>query len=149
MDGNPTGPRAHGSSMARPAPQQILVCTACTHKGDACGPGFHLLKQLRAAVATAGLGERFEISGTARLAACVPDHGEPCVVGWRATEKATWLFGDIHPDQPLDDLVDFARTAAALDDGRLIGCDQPQWPCQATLARMPAAMIVTREGPIQ
>ncbi len=149
MDGNPTGPRARSYCVAQTTPHQILVCKACRHEGDACKPGFALLKRLRAAISAAGLGDTFEVSGTACLAACVPDHGEPCVVGWRATEKATWLFGDIDPDQPLDDLVAFARTYAALEDGWIGGRDLPPRLCAATLARIPAAMIVTREGMIQ
>lgn len=149
MDDNPKGPRARPYSVPQSAPHQILVCKACKHKGQDCKPGFQLLKQLRAAVSAAGLGETFEVSGTACLAGCVPDHGEPCVVGYRATEKATWLFGDIDPDQPLDDLIAFARTYAALDDGWLHGRDLPQRLCDTTLARIPAAMIVTREGALQ
>lgn len=136
-------------SVAQSAPHQILVCKACKHKDQACKPGFDLLKKLRAAIATAGLGEAFEVSGTACLAGCVPAHGQPCVIGYRATEKATWLFGDIDPDQPLDDLVEFARTYAALEDGWLNGRDLPQRLCDTTLARIPAAMIVTREGALQ
>lgn len=142
-------PKARPYSVAQTAPRQILVCKACKHNGDACKPGFALLKKLRAAIGAAGLGETFELSGTACLAGCVPDHGEPCVVAWRATEKATWLFGDIDPDQPLDELVDFARQYAALDDGWMTGRDLPPGLCDRTLARIPAAMIVTREGPIQ
>lgn len=135
--------------VAQSAPHQILVCKACKHKGQACKPGFQLLKELRAAIAMADLGETFEVSGTACLAGCVPDHGEPCVVGYRATGKATWLFGDIDPDQPLDELVEFARTYAALEDGWLNGRDLPQRLCDTTLARIPAAIIVTREGALQ
>lgn len=142
-------PKARPYSVAQSAPHQILVCKACKHKGQDCKPGFALLKKLRAAIQAASLGESFEVSGTACLAGCVPDHGEPCVVGYRATEKATWLFGDIDPDQSLDDLVDFARTYAALDDGWLNGKDLPPRLCDATLARIPAAMIVTREGAVQ
>ena len=142
-------PKARPYSVAQSAPHQILVCKACKHKGAACKPGFQLLTKLRAAISAAGLGETFEVSGTACLAGCVPDHGEPCVVGYRATEKATWLFGDIDPDQPLDDLVAFAHTYAALDDGWLNGKDLPPGLCDTTLARIPAAMIVTREGAIQ
>lgn len=136
-------------SVAQSAPHQILVCKACKHKGDVCKPGFDLLKKLRAAVAAADLGEAFEVSGTACLAGCVPEHGQPCIVGYRATEKATWLFGDIDPDQPLDDLVAFARTYAALQDGWLNSRDLPPRLCDTTLARIPAAIIVTREGTLQ
>lgn len=135
--------------VAQSAPHQILVCKACKHKGQECKPGFALLKRLRAAISAAGLGDGFEVSGTACLAGCVPDHGEPCVVAYRATAKATWLFGDIDPDQPLDELVAFARTYAAQEDGWLNGRDLPARLCDTTLARIPAAMIVTREGALQ
>ncbi|MEH7828035.1 DUF1636 domain-containing protein [Gemmobacter denitrificans] len=136
-------------SVAQTAPHQILVCKACKHQGQACAPGHALLKKLRAAIATAGLDEAFEVSGTACLAGCVTDHGKPCVVGWRATAKATWLFGDIDPNQPIDDLVEFARLYAAVEDGWMGGKDCPPRLCDNTLARIPAAMIVTREGTIQ
>jgi predicted metal-binding protein len=149
MDGNPGGPKAHSYSVAQSAPHQILVCKACKHKGDACKPGFQLIQKLRAAISFAGLGDQFEVSGTACLAGCVPDHGEPCVIGYRATEKATWLFGDIDPDQPLGDLVEFARAYAALEDGWMTGRDLPPGLSDTTLARIPAAMIVTREGSVQ
>ncbi len=136
-------------SVAQSAPHQILVCKACKHHGQTCEPGHKLLKQLRAAIATAGLGDAFEVSGTACLAGCVPGHGGACVVGWRATAKATWLFGDIDPAQSIDDLVAFSRLYAAVDDGWLSGRDLPQRLCDTTLARIPAAMILTREGAVQ
>lgn len=135
--------------VAQSAPHQILVCKACKHQGQACKPGFDLLKKLRAAIQMAGLGEAFEVSGTACLAGCVPAHGQPCVVGWRATAKATWLFGDIDPTQSLDELVEFARLYAALEGGWMGGKDLPQRLSDSTLARIPAAIIVTREGAVQ
>ena len=139
MDDHPAGRKALSHAVAQSAPHQIVVCKACTHMGGACRPGLALLKELRAAISVAGLGQTFEVSGTACLPGCVLDHGQPCVVGWRATETATWLFGDIDPDQPLDDLVEFARAH---------GRDLPQ-PGPTNLARTPAAMIVTREGVLQ
>ena len=71
------------------------------------------------------------------------------MLGWRANGKATWLFGDIDPAQPVDDLVAFARLYAALEDGWMSGKDCPPRLCDNTLARIPAAMIVTLAGPIQ
>ena len=136
-------------SVAQSAPHQILVCKACKHEGSACEPGFALLKKLRAAIAAAGLADAFEVSGTACLAGCVPDRGGPCVVGWRATAKATWLFGDIDPAQSIDDLVAFSRLYAATEDGWMSGKDCPPRLCDNTLARIPAAMIVTRHGTLQ
>ncbi len=141
-------------SVAQSAPHQILVCKTCKHRatnrgGEACAPGHALLKKLRAAIQAAGLADDFEVSGTACLAGCVPDHGGACVVGWRASAKAAWLFGDIDPAQPIDDLVAFSRLYAAVEDGWLSGRDCPPRLCDNTLARIPAAVIVTREGAIQ
>ncbi|MFO1202368.1 MAG: DUF1636 domain-containing protein [Tabrizicola sp.] len=145
--------RARSYPVAQSAPHQILVCKACRHKGQDCMPGFQLLKRLRAAISAAGFGDDFEVSGTACIAGCAPDQRAPCVVGYRATGKAAWLFGDIDPDQPLDDLVDFARTSVAQGDGGCNGRDLPVelsgHPSGTTLTRIPAAMIVTREGTIQ
>lgn len=149
MDDLPRGPRARPDAVAQSAPHQILVCKACKHKDQDCKPGFALLKRLREVITSAGLGDEFEVSGTACLAGCMPRHGAPCVVGWRATAKASWLFGDIDPDQPLDDLVEFARAHAATSDGSMTGRDLPPRLGDATLARIPAAIIVTRAGAIQ
>lgn len=114
MDGNSHRPVASPPySVAQAAPQQILVYKACKHQGEACKPGFDLLKKLREAIAKAGLADDFEVSGPACLAGCVPAHGQPCVVGWM-TRK-----------------------------------DLPLRLCDTTLARSPAAMIVTRDGAIQ
>lgn len=143
----PVGTPAY--SVVQSAPHQILVCKACKHKGSPCAPGFALIGKLRAAIAAAGLGDAFEVTGTACLAGCVPDHGGPCVVGWRADAKATWLFGGIDPALPLDDLVAFSRLYAAVDDGWMSGRDCPPRLCDNTLARIPAARVVTRKGPIQ
>jgi predicted metal-binding protein len=136
-------------SVAQTAPHQILVCKACKHTGSACAPGHALLKKLRTAIQAAGLGDTFEVTGTACLAGCVPDHGGPCVVGWRASAKATWLFGDIDPAQPIDDLMEFSRLYAARDDGWMSGKDCPPRLCDSTLARIPAALIAPREGALQ
>ncbi|WP_299847471.1 DUF1636 domain-containing protein [uncultured Paracoccus sp.] len=150
MDAFPRRPLAtHPYVVAQSAPHQILVCKACKHKGATCQPGLRLIERLRAAIAAAGLGDSFEVSGTACLAGCVPAHGNPCVVGWRATAKATWLFGDIEPGQPMDDLLVFSRLYAAREDGWMNGRDLPDRLCDSTLARIPAAMIVTRQGPVQ
>lgn len=149
MDVTSRPPASLPRSVAPSAPHQVQVCKACIHKGQDCKPGFDVLQRLRAAISAAGLGDAFEVSGTVSLDVCAPDHGRPCVIGWRATERATWLFGDIDPDQPLDDLVDYARTCAMdKGDGRN-GQDIAPRRRGPTPARIPAAMIVTRAGVIQ
>lgn len=134
--------------VAQSAQHQILVCKACKHNGRSCEPGFALPKKLRAAIAEADLGDEFEVSGTAWLADSMPGRSGPCVVGWRAKAKATWLFGDIDPAQPIDDLVEFSHLYAALDDGWMAGRDCTPRLCDNTPARIPPALIFTREGPI-
>lgn len=127
-------------SVAQPAPHQILVCTACRHKGSSCTPGLALIAKLQTALAAAdGLTEDFEVSGTACMAGC----DRPCTVAWRATGKATWLFGDISPEEDVAVLVEFARLYQRLEDGWCRAADRPGKLARTALARIPAAMIVT------
>jgi predicted metal-binding protein len=149
MDELPIGPQARPYAVAHFAPHKVLVCTDCRHKGGVCKPKYALLTRLRAALSAATPADDFEISGTSRLADCAPDHGGPCIAGWWATRTATWFFGDIDPDQPLDDLIAVARTAADRTAGRMTGQDLGPGRSDPTLARLPAAMIVTREGRVQ
>ena len=132
-------------AVTQRARHQILVCQTCRHKGDTCQPGLQLLERLRLAIAAAGLGDGFEVSGTACMAGC----DRPCTVAWRATSKATWLFGDISPDEDIDDLVAFARLYRDLDDGWCRASDRPGKLAEHVLARIPAALIVTGEEVVQ
>ncbi len=122
MDGNSNGPRARPSAVAQSAPQQSLVRKACVHNVQDGKPAFRRLKTLRGAISTTS------------IAGYVPDHGEPCLISFRATSKTPWLFGDI------------ACTHAAPDDGWTGGRDEPRPLCDTTPARVPAAMNGTREG---
>ena len=138
---------AQNLAMSRSAARhQILVCQSCRHKDSPCRPGLALLEKLRAAVAEVkNLAEDFEISGTACMAGC----DRPCTVAWRATGKATWLFGDIDPDVDVDMLVSFANLYQRLEDGLCRAADRPGKLATATLARIPAAIIVTGDGVCQ
>lgn len=121
---------------------RIIVCTSCRHKGSDCRPGHKLITNLRAAIEAAGavVGDDFEVSGVACMAGC--DH--PCTLAYQATKKATYLFGDIDPNEDIDDLVAFAEHYHALKDGWSTAKHWPQKLRQNTLARVPAAMIVTQ-----
>lgn len=132
-------------AVAQTARHQILVCQSCRHKGDACRPGLALLERLRSAIAAAGLGDDFQVSGTACMAGC----DRPCTVAWRATAKATWLFGDVEPEADIDDLVAFARLYRQLEDGWCRAADRPGKLADTVLARIPAALIMTGEGGLQ
>ncbi len=139
--------QAQDPAMRQSAPRhQILICQSCRHTDSPCLPGLALLEKLRVAVGQAkGLAQDFEISGTACMAGC----DRPCTVAWRATGKATWLFGDIDPDAAIDALVDFAKLYQRLEDGWCRAADRPGKLASSTLARIPAAMIVTAEGQLQ
>ena len=122
---------------------RITVCTSCRHKGTECRPGYELIERLRRAIAAAGdaVPETFEISGVACMAGC----DRPCTVAYHGTRKATYLFGDIDPQADIDDLVAFARQYAYLQDGWCSSVDRPGKLRTATLARVPAAIMVIEE----
>ena len=123
---------------------RITVCTSCRHKGTECRPGYELIERLRRAIAAAGdaVPETFEISGVACMAGC----DRPCTVAYHGTRKATYLFGDIDPQTDIDDLVSFARQYAYLQDGWCSSVDRPGKLRTATLARVPAAIMVIEEA---
>lgn len=128
--------------MEQRSNHKITVCTSCRHKGHSCRPGYMLIERLRAAISTAGdaISNDFEISGIACMAGCE----RPCTVAYHASEKATYLFGDIDPQENIDDLVDFAKQYADLDDGWCSATSRPPALSDKTLARVPAAVIATR-----
>ena len=123
---------------------RITVCTSCRHKGTECRPGYELIDKLRRAIALAGdaVPESFEVSGVACMAGC--DH--PCTVAYHGTKKATYLFGDIDPETDIEDLVDFAKQYAYLNDGWCSSVDRPGKLRKSTLARVPAAMMVVEDS---
>ena len=129
--------------MDRPKTHRITVCTSCRHKGSDCRPGYELIEKLRKAIAAAGdtIAEDFAVSGVACMAGCE----RPCTVAYHGTRKATYLFGDITPEDDIDDLVDFARQYAVLHDGWCSSVDRPGKLRRNTLARVPAAMIALEE----
>ncbi|MEO1154910.1 MAG: DUF1636 domain-containing protein [Pseudomonadota bacterium] len=130
--------------MNRTESNRITICTSCKHKGQDCRPGYELIAKLRQAISAAGdaVSEDFEISGVACMAGC--DH--PCTVAYHGTRKATYLFGDIDPDQDIGDLVTFARQYAHLHDGWCSSVDRPGKLRSTTLARVPAAIIAVENS---
>ncbi|MEM9350019.1 MAG: DUF1636 domain-containing protein [Pseudomonadota bacterium] len=130
--------------MARHTSHKITVCTSCRHKGTTCRPGYELIEKLRRAIDAAGdaVPEEFEISGVACMAGC----SRPCTVAYHGTRKATYLFGDIDPEADIEDLVTFAQQYSYLHDGWCSSVDRPGKLRSATLARVPAAMMVLEES---
>ncbi|MEO0978445.1 MAG: DUF1636 domain-containing protein [Pseudomonadota bacterium] len=120
---------------------KIFVCTSCRHNGTQCRPGFELITKLKEALRIAAplVGDDFEVSGIACMAGC----SRPCTVAYRANDKATYLFGDIDPDTDIEDLVAFAKQYRELEDGWCNSTQRPGKLRKSTLARIPAALIVT------
>lgn len=129
--------------MNRNATHRITVCTSCSHKGRACQPGYELIAKLRAAISAAGdvIGEEFEISGTACMTGC----DRPCTVAYHSTRKASYLFGDVDPDDDVANLVDFARQYETLHDGWSSAVGHPDTLHSTTLARIPATIMAVEE----
>jgi predicted metal-binding protein len=130
--------------MTQMTSHRITVCTSCRHKGEACKPGYELIAKLRAAISAAGdsIAEDFEIAGTACMAGC----DRPCTVGYHATRKASYLFGDIAPEEDIDALVDFAKQYAVLHDGWCSSIDRPGKLRTSTLARIPATIMAIEDS---
>jgi len=126
---------------------RIFICTSCKHKGRACRPGYELIKKLRAAIDAAGdaLTDDFSISGVACMAAC----DTPCTVRYQADKKAAYLFGDIDPDQDIDELVAFARLYKSYENGWFPGKVYPEKMRNHTLARVPSMMMGIGGGIVQ
>lgn len=127
----------------------ITVCTDCRITGDACRPGIELLARLNDSLGRLGLGPNadFAIQGTACMAGC----RHACTIGFQASGKATYLFGDIDAGTDIDALVDFARLYAERKDGMTREGERPRALAGKVLARVPAAILVSEvvEGPRQ
>lgn len=134
--------------MTKQTNHKISVCISCRHNGSDCQPGRELIKRLREAIDLAGsaVTDDFEISGVACMAGC----DRPCTVAYHGSKKATYLFGDIDPNESIEDLIAFARQYADLDDGWCSSTLRPLGLSGKTLARVPAFIFATvlDEGPL-
>jgi predicted metal-binding protein len=126
---------------------KITICTSCKHKGTECRPGFQLIKALRAAITAAGdaFPEGFDVLGVACMAGC----DRPCTVAYHGSQKATYLFGDIDPNEDIDDLVTFAKQYAHLHDGWCSSVDRPGKLRKSTLARVPSAILTSQASDVR
>jgi predicted metal-binding protein len=82
-------------------PTCVTDCSLCRHKDDLCQPGLDLLRHLRSAVSVAAVDDAFELTGSFETRACDPG----CLILWRATRRACWLFCGVRPGQGIDDLI--------------------------------------------
>lgn len=140
-----------GNEMSECAPavehkHHIIVCTKCRDVGGDCFPGLEILERLNDAV-NSGMqcidSRAFEISGIACMAGC----SRPCTVAFRASAKATYLFGDIDPDRNIEDLIAFAYQYQSLNDGWTNSNERPAGLMGKTLARVPAWTTISNAMP--
>ncbi|OJF91961.1 DUF1636 family protein [Pararhizobium antarcticum] len=119
----------------------ITVCTDCRITGTPCRPGLELLARLNESLARLGrpLDRDFSVSGTVCMAGCT----RPCTIAFQASGKATYLFGDILPDQDIDDLMAFAGLYAGRGDGLTRAAERPWGLNGKTIARIPAALVAS------
>ena len=122
---------------------KITVSTDCRFTGGPCMPGADLIKRLNRSIAALGepLDRDFSIAGTVCMAACT----RPCTIAFQATGKATHLFGGISPEEDIDDLVRFAATHSDRGEGMVHAATHGECGDGKTLARMPAAMLVSED----
>jgi predicted metal-binding protein len=115
---------------------QIFICTSCRAKGDIYRPGADLITGLRAALKadTNLCSDDFGISGVDCMAGC----DSPCTVGFQATGKASYLFGNIELNADIAAVVSFAALYHSLPDGWCSGKLYPRKLRLNTLARVPA-----------
>lgn len=124
---------------------RISVCTACRPKGQNEKPGMGLITKLseQLSITDPALAEQFKVSGVACMAGC----DRPCTVGFHASNKATYLFGDIEGEEDLASLVEFAALYACLHDGWCSSVDRPARLRKKTLARVPASLFAAQPTP--
>lgn len=115
---------------------RITFSTFTDDAGVGCQAGYQLLAKLRHAIDLAGdsVADDFEIDGRVEM----EGRDGPCLLAWRGTRKAAYLFGDIDPKDDIDDLVRYAKKSLELDG--LSGSVEHH------LMREPAAVMVMEQG---
>ena len=72
----------------------------------------------------------------------------PCTVAYHGPHKATYLFGDIAPEDGVADLIAFARQYAYLHNGWCSSVDRPVKLRKSTLARVPSIAPSFKAGAV-
>ena len=122
---------------------RIIVCTTCRWPKNGERVGAHLLNKIEAAVTESGLAEahNLDVVGVECMAGC----SRSCTIGYQAEGKASYLFGDINPNEAVDALVDFAEQYATTPDGWTRSTDRPAGLRGKTLSRIPGLRKITAE----
>ncbi|SIS59229.1 DUF1636 family protein [Phaeovulum vinaykumarii] len=110
----------------------ITVCTTC-RRTDADPAGPRPGAQLHAALSKAPLPEGVSLRAVECLSAC----GRGCAVSIGAPGKWSYVYGDIHPETHVDQLLDGAARYHATEDGQIPWRERPEILRKQVIARIP------------
>ncbi|WP_170571860.1 DUF1636 family protein [Ruegeria atlantica] len=102
----------------------LLICSTCKGEDNA-----DALCQALAAKLPSGF--------ALRKIACMAGCAHPTTVGFQASGKAQYLFGDIETEQDIKALVEFAGQFRLSEDGWTSATDRPPQLFEKTLSRLP------------
>ena len=103
----------------------VLICTTCLGGTDA--------SDIRAT-----LSEHLPDGYAIRAIDCLAGCNQPRTVGFQATGKASYLFGDIESDDDIAAIGQFAIQYRQSETGWTSATDRPPALFEKTLARLPA-----------
>jgi predicted metal-binding protein len=115
----------------------IFVCISCRRSlGDDeksfDQPGRGLVEAIEARLRD-GNQHRVAVTGVDCLAVCK----RPCTIALSATNKWTYLIGDLDPDTQIDEIVAAARSFAASENGIVPWRERPASFRKGVIARVP------------
>jgi len=115
----------------------IFVCISCRRSlGDDeesfDQPGRGLVEAIEARLRD-GDQDRVAVAGVDCLAVCK----RPCTIALSATNKWTYLIGDLDPDRQVDEIVAAARSFAASENGIVPWRERPASFRKGVIARVP------------
>jgi predicted metal-binding protein len=115
----------------------IFVCISCRRSlGDDeesfDQPGRGLVEAIEARLRD-GSQDRVVVTGVDCLAVCK----RPCTIALSATNKWTYLIGDLDPDTQIDEIVAAARSFAASENGIVPWRERPASFRKGVIARVP------------
>ena len=118
--------------MARDTDHYILICATCQGRDAAAG--------LRGALAG-----RLPDGYAFRAVDCLAGCDRPLAVGFQASGKASYLFGDIDSPEDIAALSDFAAQYKDSASGWTCASDRPPALYTKTLARLPGLTLEPAE----
>ena len=116
----------------------LHVCTSCRPAGTAREPkenrsGFLLYQKLLEAIETSELSRWVEVKPAGCLSICP----RPCGIALSMPESWTYLFGDQHPDETVDDVVECVSLYLESLNGFMARDKRPEPLRRSILGRVP------------